>query len=203
MRLAVLVCAALVLGGCASVSQVSPAIQGMENVEIGPGPGGHQYVNKVSYQFDGAVVAGEALPICVVQNVQNRQVTLEDSSSQRFVPYVGVVSKESAREVGGGQVITYVSEDKQTVLANGATAYQHTSMMLSIDQSVRFSLSAKSSQEGLSVVFTEIDQAQIDTGAIANTGYKKLGAWPAQNPEMAIERLNAIATNIADCVKSQ
>ncbi|MFA5489615.1 MAG: hypothetical protein WC284_10400 [Candidimonas sp.] len=191
----------VLLGGCATNS-VSPSLSGMDNVEIGPGPYGYQYVSKVSYRFDGVAVKGEALPMCVVQNVQNKSVTLQDSSSRQFMPYVGYVSKESAREVGGGQVITYLSDDKRLVMADGVTSYQ-TGSLVPINQSVRFSVALKASDNTLSAVFTNIDQAQMNTGAISNDGYSKLGAWSGMNPELAIGELKMIASNIADCVGTQ
>ena len=201
MRKTILIFVLAGLAGCATTA-VSPALSHMDNVEIGPGPHGFQYVNKATYRFDGVSAIGEALPICVVQNVQNKSVTLQDSSTQKFLPYVGFVSNKSAREVGGGQVITYISDDKSTVLADGVTSYQPTGL-IPIAQSVRFSLSTKASADGLDAVFTNIDQAQVDTGVAANDGYTKLGAWPGQNPELAIGELKKIADSIAECVKAQ
>lgn len=193
--------AAVSLAACVSTAPISPSISEMNNVETVKKENGYTYVNKVSFAFEGVSVKGDALLVCVLQNVKNRSVTLQDSSSNQFVPYVGFIAKNSAREVGGGQSLKYVSDDKKQVLADGATTYKAGLSMFPLDHSLRFSLSAKSEKSTLSIVYTDIEQAQKDTGYSTNDGYSQLGAWDSINPKGAIDELKKIAENINGCLK--
>lgn len=203
MRAALISLVAVTLGGCASVSSVSPALSQMDNVLIVPGDNGYQYVEKVSYKFDGTIAKEDALALCIAQNVQNNSVTLQDSSNRTFIPYVGTVSNTTARDVGGGQVLKYVSEDRKSILADGVVPYQYDFLAISVKEFARFSLAAKAAKDSLLIDFTNVEHAQVDTGVSANDGYSKLGAWPGQHPEVVVGVLQKIASRINDCVKTQ
>lgn len=166
MRTALVIVVAGLLGGCASTTTVSTALSGMNNLAYGTDSYGNQYVTHAHYVFDGVPPRGDSLPLCVAQNVQNKSVTLADSSGS-FLGASGTYYQiDKAREAGGGSVIKYVSDDRQSVLAQGSAGYQFLMPLGPIDESVRFDLKAQAMPDRLVLGFSNLERAQLATGVV-------------------------------------
>ncbi|MFV3015425.1 hypothetical protein ACM9HO_06940 [Pseudomonas sp. KHB2.9] len=143
--------------------------------------------------------SSEKLPMCVATNVKNESVTLSDSSGSFTGAYTGTYYRAGASsQVGGGNVIQYISPDQTKIVAKGATAYS--SAM--IDRSVRYTLSVEpSSSGGAEYKFTGIQQAQLSTGSAANSGYFNVHTLTGGGSEEVSESLQSIASNIDACLR--
>lgn len=142
----------------------------------------------------------EALPVCVAQHVTNREVSLSDSSSSFWGPYSGrYYNLQRTYGVGGGNVIQQVGDDGRVVVAQGVTRYQAGAL---VERYVRFTLTARQLSTGTSFRFAALEQAQANTGAVANMGYTKIGSFAGSNPDQAAATLKVVADNIYHCLSS-
>jgi len=201
MRLAVVAGLGMLLAGCASPQRMA-SLDSMGAMSYGKNSYGHETLEGVRFSYPPAKVAGDALPLCVAKTVENRAVTLSDTTS-RVGPYSGMVyNQRSAREAGGGQVISYVSEDKQTVVATGTTPFGERGAVVNDEQSLTFTLTVKNSTSGATYEFAKLQKAYRDTGAMANEGYQDVGAWSAARPDRAVSALKALADKVSGCLAS-
>lgn len=143
--------------------------------------------------------SNEKLPMCMATNVKNESVTLSDSSGSFTGAYTGTYYRAgSSSQVGGGNVLQYISPDQKKVVAKGATSYS--SAM--IDRSVRFTLSVQpSSAGGTEYKFTGIQQAQMSTGSSANTGYFNVHTLTGGGSEEVAGSLQSVASAIDACLR--
>jgi len=155
-------------------------------------------VNAVSFIRSGAP---GSLPLCVALVVSNSGETLSDSSNSFFGAYTGnYYSLEKSVQVGGGNVLQYVAPDNNSLVAEGAVRYEVSSL---VTRSVRYKLSASQLDGGRSYVFSDLAQAQINSGAASNTGYGPVGSWSGANPDLALQSLERVADEIERCLAQQ
>lgn len=201
MRGLVAVSFVALLAGCASPQRMA-SLDSMGTMSYGKNSYGHETLEGVRFSYPSAEAAGDALPLCVAKTVQNRAVTLADTTS-RVGPYSGMVyNQRSAREAGGGQVISYVSEDKQTVVATGTTGFGERGAVINDEQSLSYTLTVKNTAAGATYEFANLQKAYRDTGAMANEGYQAVGAWSAARPDKAVSTLKTIAESVNGCLAS-
>lgn len=199
MRILLAAAVSLLMTGCATNVR-SPALAGLENVQYELGAHDNEYVKSAAFSYEGQVPDADALPMCVAKVVQNRSVTLKDSSRGYVGAYSGMYyGNQAAREAGGGTVIQYVSDDKKSIVAQGATSYSFGGL-IPIQESVRFGLSAKVTGNARSLIFDRIERAQLNTGAVSNSGFTKVGAWSGARPEMVIKSLRTLADDLNNCL---
>ena len=65
---------------------------------------------------------------------------------------------------------------------------------------MQFDVVAKMDGGKLLLAFTDIMQAQKETGVATNTGFTPVGAWDGANPDMALSTLKDVATKIQNCM---
>ncbi|WP_341706536.1 hypothetical protein [Halopseudomonas sp.] len=154
-------------------------------------------VNAVSFERSGG--SGN-LAMCVAAVVGNSGETLTDSSNSFFGAYTGNYYRvEKSVQTGGGQVLEYVSPDNNAVVASGSERYQASSL---VTRSVRFKLSAKQAGSLRQYRFSDLAQAQLDSGAAANTGYGPIGSWAGANPDLAVQALVRVTDEIESCLSA-
>lgn len=141
----------------------------------------------------------DKLPMCVASNVKNESVALNDSSGGFVGSYTGTYYRLGAStQVGGGSVLQYISPDQKKIVAKGATGY--TSAM--IGRSVRYTLSIQpAASGGTEYTFSGIQQAQLNTGSAANTGYSNVHLLTGGGSEEVAGALRSVVDAIDACAK--
>lgn len=184
----------LVLAGC-STSAVMPELA-QYDLQLLPWQSGKS-VESVVFRNPGGVT-GDRLPSCVARLVTNDSVSLGDTANSFYGAYTGnYYSSSSSRESAGGDVLSYVGKDGKSVVARGSVGYEASAMVRRV---VRFSLSVDVDHGQRVTSFTRLEQAQVNTGAAANNGFNKIGAWPGANPDLAIASLAELSDQINECL---
>lgn len=189
---------AVLMAGCATRERVPelsqyPGVQLEKNEKWG-----YEYVEGVTYTYPGAAKGGkDALPLCIAQNVQNKGVVLTGSKNA----VLGAAWQTSTQTaVGGGNVISYVSDDKNSVVAEGAISLDAGFTLAPSKDNISFRLNAKRSQAGMTLSFTNLERASSDTGTMANPGFYKIGTWSGANPMRVVSSLKRTADTINGCI---
>ncbi len=152
-------------------------------------------VSSVLFEREGF---GGNLPACVAVVVNNTGETLTDSSNSFFGAYSGkYYNIENSVHVGGGDVLQYVSPDSRSVVASGISRYEAGAL---VTRSVRFKLSVRQSDSGRQYSFSNLAQAQLNSGTAANTGYGPIGSWSSANPDLALQSLDSVVDEIEKCL---
>lgn len=189
LRIAAVVAALVVVGGCASDAKSlyrygQPVIDG-------------NYLKSFEVSGSGPVAPGK-IAMCAAGAVRNDPVSLSDSSRTFVGAYTGnYYQAGSKREVGGGSAIQYVAPDESSVVAKGETGY--TSGMVS--RSVRYTVTVKSSGPERKYLFAGIQQAQLDTGSMVNAGYSPVHVMMGGGSEDVARSLSAVAEEIETCIR--
>ena len=143
-----------------------------------------------SVHLDSAAKGGD-LEMCVAQNVQNKSTTLQDTTGSFYGVYTGTYYQvENSRETGGGDVLLYSRDGN--VVAQGVVDYQASPLVARV---VRYTLTV--SDGGYE--FTNLEQAQTNTGAAVNPGFDKIGAFAGADPDKALSSLRSVASKIDRC----
>lgn len=139
-----------------------------------------------------------SLPQCIAEIVSNQGETISDSSGSFFGAYTGnYYSRNNSQQVTGGNVLEHTSTDGKTVVSSGSTRYQASAL---VARSVRFKLTAKKTDNGVDYRFSSLQQAQLNSGAAANTGYNPIGSWSGANPDLAMKSLSDLTDQINECM---
>ena len=177
---------AIVLGGCMAAQERMPLA------------GDITYTPWLSSEAIGTfwvpgVASGDSLNLCAAQAVINRSVTLQDSAGSHFGAFTGKYYETSnTREAGGGAAVLH--ESAAGIVAQGVTSYQASAL---VKRAVRYTLTIKAG----GYLFSNIEQAQMDTGVVANSGFNPVGAWVGADPDKAIRSLEAVAQQVEQCIR--
>ena len=184
--------AVVALVGCAGQTRM-PALSAYD-AKFAP-YSSSEAVNAVQFHRDGR---GGDIPACVAETVSNQGETLADSSGSFVGAYTGTYYNiQRSSQSSGGSVIEYVAPDGKSVVASGSTRYSAGALVV---RSVRFKLSVKQSGAGRTYRYSNLGQAQLDTGAAANNGYAPIGSWSGANPDIALASLSNITDQIERCL---
>lgn len=145
----------------------------------------------------------DGLVRCILQSLINDETTLSDSANS----FVGVYSGnyydvKKSHSVSGGEIIKYLMEDSVGVIAEAKTRYSTTFGISPITRAVKYSLLIEKSDKHVNFEATNIMQAQLDSGALSNVGFYKVGSWDGANPDMVIEAINADINKVYRCLKN-
>lgn len=156
------------------------------------------YLKSLTITKSGDFKTGK-MPSCVASTVRNDSVSLNDASGSFVGTYTGrYYSAETNRETGGGSVIQYVSPDETTVVAKGATGY----VSAMIARSVRYTMMMQELKDGgREYKFSGIQQAQLSTGYMANSGYSPVHTMIGGGSEEVAESLKAVADELEICIR--
>jgi hypothetical protein len=162
------------------------------------------------YELEGQLLKGfkvsaagaapmSALPGCVASTISNDPVTLSDSAGSFVGAYTGTYYQVgSRREVGGGNIIQYISPGGEDIVAKGATMYSSGL----IQRSVRFTLRIRDLGPGRLYQFSGIEQAQTSTGYMPNSGYNRVHAAPGGGAGHVLGSLKSITADLESCIGS-
>lgn len=196
-----LLIAFIALTGCAQNVRMP------ENVELTPANAGRpQYVLAINFSADTAISPIDGYRkarLCIAEKISNDTVTLADSSHSFIGPATGRYYQiDSAHPVAGGATLQASDDELKTVIAKGSTHYSAGPSLLAIDYYLKFTIRFTAEQNRLSIKFTDITQAQADTGSMPNTGFGPLGTfWGATAPD-AYKAAEQVANTIFQCVAS-
>ena len=183
------------LAGCQAPVRMTGLDDLGGQIEYGKKSYGLESIEGVKFTYPPNEKSGDALPLCVAQTVENNSVTLEGNATTS-----GFYSWKSSRETGGGQVISYVSDDKKTVVANGTTTFGSKGVFGNSEQYIRYVLSMKSTPESLVASFGKVQRARGSTGSLANQGYEAVGTWKQMQPDQVVTSLKLVSDKIEECL---
>lgn len=199
ITLSVLMAGTALLSGCINYDQ--PMYQTLPLTTPGielSGSGKYTYLDSATFEstteFTKDAVAG-----CIAENVSNEGHTL--SSSTNYVgPATGrLYNFDHSRQVDGGDGLKFVGDDR--VVADGSLSYTFQSGFVPISDIVRFTLSARKSENGTSYTFMNLKKAQQDTGIVANSGFAGVPMWVGGRSQLAYDALSDLHRKISGCTQ--
>lgn len=165
---------------------------------------GRQYLDTVELTRPAVPTSAEALPMCAAQIVRNKEVTLSDSAGSFFGAYTGQYYQvENARQAGGDNSGEYISPDGKKLVTKGAATYSKSFAGLPQKMAATYLLTLKPADNKMRYTFTDIQQAQLDTGAASNEGFYPVGAWSGANPIAVYNQLAGVADKMNSCISNQ
>lgn len=188
LRIAAVVSTLVAIGGCATDAQ-NLSRYGQARLD-------GNYLKSFEVVKSGSVAPGK-MSMCIASTIKNDPVSLSDSSRSFVGAYTGTYYQVgSNREVGGGSVIQYAAPDESSVVAKGETGY--TSAMVS--RSVRYTVTIQNLGADRKYLFSGIQQAQLSTGSMANTGYSPVHVMMGGGSESVAQSLVAVTDEIEACI---
>ena len=195
MRIVIAAITIASLAGCQAPVRMTGLDDLGGQIEYGNKSYGLESIEGVKFVYAPQDKSGDALPVCVAQTVENNSVTLEGTMT------VGrYYSWSNERETGGGQVISYVSDDRKTVIANGTVTLGSKGLLTNSEQFIRYTLSMKSTPNGLIASFGKVQRALASTGSMKNQGFEPIGTWKQMHPDQAIKTLKSVSDKIDACL---
>lgn len=192
--------AALLLAGCSAGQQREARQNNIPSLKTQYN-GQREYLKEYSAKIKTNKTPLEKVKICVLRNVSNRDVILSDASKSFVGAYTGnYYNIGSKTVVNGGGVVESVG-DAGAIIVQGNTSYSFDSGIVQIKRVVRFTLDAIPRSEQIDLTFSNIQQAQTETGAFPNTGFFDIGTWEGAGPYQAIMSLDNIVSSISECIK--
>lgn len=154
----------------------------------------------MTYNYPGATKGGkDALPVCAAENVQNKAVTLRGNQNSAFIGRA-FWNTSTSDTVGGGSVISYVSDDRNTVIADGTTFIDIGNFLAPNKDAVTFRLTAKRGQTGTSLACSNLERATTESGNMTNPGFNKIGVWSGARPLPVLGSLKKTVDTINTCL---
>jgi len=192
------------LAGCAMTGR-APELAAFDGARYEMDSHNQEFISGVTFQYPGhAPRRADALPLCAAKTIDNRSVSLSDSSRSFVGPYSGYYyDVKASREAGGGAVLRYVSDDKKEVVADGSARYSFTFGFAPVERAVRFAAAIKLSPAATVVSFDKLEEAQLDTGILSNDGFRRIGAWSGTHSDLALAALQKVADAVVECVGQQ
>lgn len=138
------------------------------------------------------------LPFCVASNVTNESVMVSDSAGSFVGAYTGnYYQVHNSQDIGGGNVMQFVSKDGSEVVAKGTTRY----WAAMIERAVRFTVAVKDDGASRTYRFTGVEIAQINSGSWPNSGFMKAAMNPGTGGGHALKNMKLIASEIDTCLR--
>ncbi len=194
-KLIVIAISAIILSGCAP-SRIE-ALNSVSGLEYGSGDFGAEVIESYTANRD-ITVSSEKLALCVASSIDNGAIQLKDSSGS----FVGAYSDnyyniEKSNTISGGPTIQHASQGG--VVANGVTSYSS----MAIKYYVKYTLRVQQTESGLRYIFSNIQQAQGNTGSIPNSGFSKINTdkWSASGAESVIKLLDGELYKVQSCLE--
>ncbi len=163
--------------------------------------GNNEYLKEYSAKIKNNKTTMEKLRVCVIRNVSNRDVILSDASKSFIGAHTGNYYNIGSKTVVNGGGVVEAADDAGAIIVQGNTSYTFDSGIVQIKRVVRFTLDVIPRPEQVDLTFSNIQQAQTETGALPNTGFFEIGTWEGAGPYQAIMSLDNIVNSISDCVK--
>ncbi|EPY7259127.1 hypothetical protein ACXEJA_003559 [Klebsiella pneumoniae] len=192
--------AAILLSGCAAMDNSKDTRLNSFSGITYENNGTYETIKKYIKESAGKINK-ERVKLCIARNVTNNGVQLNDSSSSFVGAYTGnYYNIEKSTTIQGGEVINTAASSSDIVVANGTTSYQYDAGIVMVERVVKFTMDITPSATGIKYTFSNIQQAQKDTGAASNSGFAPIGVWKAAGGYQAINALDNISSEINKCM---
>lgn len=190
----------LLLAGCSTGQQRDARLNNITGLKTQHN-GQNEYLKEYSTKIKADKTSIDKVKICVLRNVSNRDVVLSDASKSFVGAYTGNYYNIGSKTVINGGGVVETVDDAGAIIVQGNTSYSFDSGIVQIKRVVRFTLDAIPQSEQVDLTFSNIQQAQTETGALANTGFFEIGTWEGAGPYQAIMSLDNIVSSISKCIK--
>lgn len=164
------------------------------NVTLRPGNMSGDYIDTVTQSLPGAEFA--KLKMCVAESVSNAPATLTGGTDAPLAFYSN--RRTETQAVGGGDTFKYVDDAAEALIAIGTTEGGSIGLSGTV---VRFEVKATSTPEAVTLRFTNISRASLNTGSVTNSGFTPVGAWKGAKPQAVIDSLQRVAGTIGACLR--
>lgn len=157
-------------------------------------------IDTVDKSFDASQNVDFAkVKLCLVDNVQNENVNLKDSSGSIIGNRAGqYYEKTNTQNIASANLIKYLDESTKTIVVTGNT---RTPPSFIVDI-VKYDLKVQQQDQHFKVVFQNILRAQQDTGTISNRGFNPVGTWSGARAPKIISALDVVANKFENCIKN-
>jgi len=194
---------ALVAVSLTAISVGCATVQLPNNVSTVPVKSGsnYGYIDKIDFSYQPTQQKTfTQLKLCIAENVSNDAISLHDSSGSFVGQATGNYYQSSnSQTIQGGDIFKYAEETTATLIAKGTTDGGATAMGLTRDI-IKFELKGVSSNNSITLVFSNIVRAQQNTGNTVNSGFSPVGVWPGSNSNQVYDSIQAIANKIKFCL---
>ena len=179
------------LTSCASHKMLS--IYQTQGVEITQNSSGEDIINKYSTSRPITLLRS-SLSLCIAQELDNSPVVLnsENYLGSPWWPYYNMPTQQ-AITINGGETIKLV--EGNNIVANAVTSYQSQSKYF-----VSYTLTTTRNANNIRYLFSNIKQAQQNTGSFSNEGFENVKTIERVHPDLVIEALNNEVDKIQACL---
>ncbi|EPH0866349.1 hypothetical protein OHR78_003669 [Klebsiella pneumoniae] len=189
------------LSGCTMMDKSrDPKLNGVQGVAL-ENNGTYEFLKSYQKSLSGKLNEGK-IKVCIVRSISNDDVILDGSSSVTNSSFTSSVYVKNQVVASGGSVVNEAASSENSAVANGTTSYYFDVMGMPIERVVKFTLDIDGSGSGIKYTFTNIKQAQKDTGTLTNSGFSPIGSWAGAGPYQTIQALDKIVTDINSCASS-
>lgn len=196
-KLAISLCC-ISLSGCAIDTSRDPNLNNLTGLEFKK-LSGNEYIKNYSITSSTNGIDLEKAKICTLRNVTNRDVSLSDSSRSFVGAYTGNYYNLGNKSTSSGGNVVAASSDKSFVV-NGSAEYIFDSGLINVKRVVRFTLDLSVLEGKVKYTFSNIQQAQTETGTIPNNGFNYIGTWKGASPYQALSSLRSVTSDIDSCL---
>ncbi|HDH1380079.1 lipoprotein [Klebsiella sp. GB_Kp060] len=191
----------VLLSGCTMMDKSrDPKLNGVQGVAL-ENNGTYEFLKSYQKSLSGKLNEGK-IKVCIVRSISNDDVILDGSSSVTNSSFTSSVYVKNQVVASGGSVVNEAASSENSAVANGTTSYYFDVMGMPIERVVKFTLDIDGSGSGIKYTFTNIKQAQKDTGTLTNSGFSPIGSWAGAGPYQTIQALDKIVTDINSCASS-
>lgn len=192
---------AVLLSGCSMMDKSrDPKLNSMQGVSL-DNNGTYEFLKSYQKSLSGKLNK-EKIKVCIVRSISNDDVVLDGSSSVTNSAFTSSIYVKNQVVASGGSVVNEAASSANSAVANGTTSYYFDVMGMPIERVVKFTLDIDGSGGGVKYTFTNIKQAQKDTGTLTNSGFSPIGSWAGAGPYQAAQALEKIAIEVNNCASS-
>lgn len=190
------------LAGCSMVNQVRDSrLNSVQGVTI-ENNGSYEVLKSYQKVIDENINPSK-LKVCIARSISNDDIQLSDSSASFYGAYTGRYYHVDKSTVSrGGEVVSSSASTEAATVANGTTSYFYNTGLGGVERVVRFTVDIMPTNVGPQFTFSNLKQAQKNTGTIANDGFNPIGSWEGAGPYQTLQALDKVAAEISTCSKA-
>lgn len=186
----------VVMVGCSVAPEQLPT--GVSTIPAGFGDA--TYLDKIDRSFAlNKDVDFSKVKLCAAQSINNDGFTIKGDSKSYVGAFTGsLYTSKSKEEIDGGNIFKYIDEPSKTIIADGKVK---TKQMMT-DFVVKYGAKITLNKESVSLIFADLERAQVDTSIMNNKGFQKIGTWKGFNAQLYVNAIDTVAGNFKNCVNN-
>lgn len=197
MRIVILACTLGFLVGCSQKPIALP-----NNVSTIPsGMGESTYIDKVDHSFKTVkAVNFSNVKVCAATTFINDSVLLKDNAGSFVGGYSGrYYQQNNSQQISGANVFKLVDEQSNTLIVSGNKKTRPQQGGLIVDF-IKYDAKISLENNGVELIFQNIQAAQQSTGSTSNDGFRSIGTWSGARAPAALETIDNIALSFKNCL---